>query len=187
MTALSVQTANTLSSRRKYDGKILSLRVDTIQMGDREPVEREIVEHPGSIVVVPVTSRGSVLLVEQWRHPAQRVLLEAPAGTLDPGEDPAETAQRELREETGHRAASIRKIGEFWIAPGWCDEYMHAYLATGLTPDPLPQDVDEDLRVVETPLAEIPGLLQRGRIADSKSIAALLLTLDFHKSIIDAG
>ncbi len=184
---MSVQTANTLNSRREYDGKILSLRVDTIQMGDREPVEREIVEHPGSIVVVPVTSRGAVLLVEQWRHPAQRVLLEAPAGTLDPGEDPTETVQRELREETGHRAARIRQIGEFWIAPGWCDEYMHAYLATGLTPDPLPQDTDEDLRVVETPLAEVPGLLQSGRIADSKSIAALLFTLDFHKSVIDAG
>ena len=185
MNELSVQTANTLNSRREYDGKIVSLRVDTVQMGDREPVEREIVEHPGSIVVVPVTGRDSVLLVEQWRHPAKQVLLEAPAGTLDPGENPAETVQRELREETGYRAASIRKIGEFWIAPGWCDEYMHAYLATGLTPDPLPQDVDEDLHVVETPLDEVPGLLQNGRIADAKSIAALLMALEFHKSDID--
>ena len=169
-----------------YDGKILSLRVDTIQIGDRDSAEREIVEHPGSIVVVPVNSRGDVLLVEQWRHPAKRVLLEAPAGTLDPGEDPAETVQRELREETGHRASNIRKIGEFWIAPGWCDEYMYAYLATGLTHDPLPQDVDEDLHVVETPLEDVPGLLESGRISDAKSIAALLLALQFHKPAIDA-
>ena len=183
---MSVQTANTLSSRRAYDGKILSLRVDTIQIDDREPAEREIVEHPGSIVVVPVTSRGTILLVEQWRHPTERILLEAPAGTLDPGEDPAETAQRELREETGHRAATIRQIGGFWIAPGWCDEYMYAYLATGLTPDPLPQDVDEDLYVVETPLDEVRGLLQSGRIADAKSIAALLLAFEFRESAIDA-
>ena len=130
--------------------------------------------------------RGDVLLVEQWRHPAKRVLLEAPAGTLDPGEDPAETVQRELREETGHRAASISKIGEFWIAPGWCDEYMHAYLATGLTHDPLPQDVDEDLRVVETPLEDVLGLLKSGRISDAKSIAALLLAFEFHKPALDA-
>ena len=183
---MNVQTANTLRSRRVYDGKILSLRVDTIQIGDRESAEREIVEHPGSIVVVPVTGRGAVLLVEQWRHPAKQVLLEAPAGTLDPGEDPDETVQRELREETGHRAANIRKIGEFWIAPGWCDEYMYAYLATGLTHDPLPQDVDEDLHVVETPLDDVPGLLKSGRISDAKSIAALLLALEFHKSAIDA-
>ena len=183
---MNVQTANTLSSRRVYDGKILSLRVDTIQIGDRESAEREIVEHPGSIVVVPVNSRGAVLLVEQWRHPAKQVLLEAPAGTLDPGEDPAETVQRELREETGHRAAKIRKIGEFWIAPGWCDEYMYAYLATGLTHDPLPQDVDEDLQVVETPLEDVPGLLNSGRISDAKSIAALLLAFEFHKPAIEA-
>lgn len=183
---MNVQTANTLSTRRVYDGNILSLRVDTIQIGDRESAEREIVEHPGSIVIVPVTGRGDVLLVEQWRHPAKQVLLEAPAGTLDPGEDPDETAQRELREETGHRAANIHKIGEFWIAPGWCDEYMYAYLATGLTHDPLPQDVDEDLHVVETPLEDVPGLLKSGRISDAKSIAALLLAFQFHKSAIDA-
>ena len=183
---MNVQTANTLSTRRVYDGKILSLRVDTIQIGDRESAEREIVEHPGSIVVVPVSGRGDVLLVEQWRHPAKQVLLEAPAGTLDPGEDPADTAQRELREETGHRAANIHKIGEFWIAPGWCDEYMYAYLATGLTHDPLPQDVDEDLHVVETPLEDVPGLLKSGRISDAKSIAALLLAFQFHKPAIDA-
>lgn len=183
---MNVQTANTLSTRRVYDGKILSLRVDTIQIGDRESAEREIVEHPGSIVIVPVTGRGDVLLVEQWRHPAKQVLLEAPAGTLDPGEDPDETAQRELREETGHRAANIHKIGEFWIAPGWCDEYMYAYLATGLTHDPLPQDVDEDLHVVETPLEDVPGLLKSGRISDAKSIAALLLAFEFHKPALDA-
>ena len=149
-------------------------------MGDRDPVEREIVEHPGSVVVVPVNDRGCAMLVEQWRHPTGQVLLEAPAGTLDPGEDPSETVQRELREETGHRAAKIRKIGGFWVAPGWCDEFMHAYLATQLTPDPLPQDVDEDLKVVEIPLEELPELMRNGRIQDAKSIAALMLALQFH-------
>ncbi len=177
---MSVQAATTIDTRQGYEGKIVSLRVDTIRMGGREPVEREIVEHPGSIVIVPVTGRGSALLVEQWRHPAGKTLLEAPAGTLDPGEDPAETAQRELREETGHRAASIRRIGGFWVAPGWCNEFMHAYLATGLTPDPLPQDVDEDVSVVETPLMELPRLVRDGRIEDAKSIAALMMALQFH-------
>ncbi len=183
---MSVQTAATLHSQRRYEGKILSLRTDTIQMGGREPVEREIVEHPGSIVVVPITNRGGVLLVKQWRHPAGKVLLEVPAGTLDPGEDPEETVQRELREETGHRAARIRKIGGFWVAPGWCNEFMHAYLATELTADPLPQDVDEDLEVIEVPLGKLAGLVRDSRIEDGKSIAALMMVLKFHGPKIGA-
>ena len=176
-----MSSLTTLGTRRIYEGKILSLRIDTIKNGDAPPVEREIVEHPGSVVIVPVTQRGTVLLVRQWRQPTGESLLEAPAGTLDSDdESPEDTAQRELREEIGHRAGRIVQLGAFWVAPGWCDEYMHAYLALDLTKDSLPGDVDEDIVVDEHPLARIPDLIRSGEIRDAKSIAALLMALSLY-------
>ena len=143
-------------------------------MGGNPEVDREIVEHIGSVVLVPLTSKGTVLLVRQWRHPAGTVLLEAPAGTLEHGEMPEVCAQRELQEETGHKARTLTNLPGFWVAPGWCTEYMHAFLATGLSVASLPQDDDEDVHVEETPLARIPDLIRSGDIQDAKSIAALL-------------
>jgi ADP-ribose pyrophosphatase len=177
----------TLASRRQFAGKILSLRVDTIQIADHSPVEREIVEHPGSVVIVPVTDRSTVLMVRQWRHPTNEELLEAPAGHIDPGETPEAAAQRELQEETGHIAARLIKLSEFWIAPGWCTEYMHAYLALGLSASRLDQDVDEDVRVEEVPLAQIPALISSGAIKDAKSIGTLLLASCLWKDRLPAG
>ena len=176
-----MSAVTTLRTRRVYEGKILGLRVDTVQYGDAPSVEREIVEHPGSVVVVPLTDSGTVLLVRQWRQPAGESLLEVPAGTMDPGDgSPEDTAQRELREEIGHRAATLAPLSSFWVAPGWCTEYMHAYVATGLAPDSLPQDVDEDITVDERPLSEVPDLIRSGEIRDAKSIAALLMTLHLY-------
>ena len=149
-------------------------------MADRPSVSREIVEHPGSVVIVPVTEHGTVLLVRQWRHPAQDALLEVPAGTLNDGEEPAATAARELREETGHTADRLVGIGAFWVAPGWCTEYMYAYMATGLRPDPLPQDVDEDVKLEETALERVPELIKSGAIRDAKSIASLMMVLQLY-------
>jgi len=177
----SMLSTRTLASRRPFNGQILQVRVDTIQLGDHAPVEREIVEHPGSIVLVPVTERSTVLLVRQWRHPVREALLEAPAGHIDPGEAPEAAAQRELQEETGFRAARLLKLSEFWIAPGWCTEYMYAYLATGLSPSRLAQDVDEDVQVVETALAEIPELIRTGVLKDNKSISALLIAAHIYR------
>ncbi len=143
-------------------------------MGGNPEVEREIVEHIGSVVLVPLTGRGTVLLVRQWRQPAGKVLLEAPAGTLEPGEKPEACAQRELQEETGHRARKLTPLPGFWVAPGWCTEYMHAFLATGLSAASLPQDDDEDVHVEETVLNQVQDLIRSGEIQDAKSIAALL-------------
>lgn len=177
----------TLASRRQFAGKILSLRVDTIQIADHSPVEREIVEHPGSVVIVPVTDRSTVLMVRQWRHATGEELLEAPAGHIDPGETPEVAAQRELQEETGHIAARLIKLSEFWIAPGWCTEYMHAYLALGLSASRLDQDVDEDVGVEEVPLARIPALISSGAIRDAKSIGTLLMASCLWKDRLPAG
>jgi ADP-ribose pyrophosphatase len=171
---LKIRSATTLSTRRIYEGDRISLRIDRVKMGANYEVEREVAEHRGSVVLVPLTDRGTVLLVRQWRQPAGEVLLEAPAGTLDPDEQPEACAQRELQEETGHRAAKLTRLPGFWVAPGWCTEYMHAFLATGLSPASLPQDEDEDVHVEETPLSRVPGLIKSGAIQDAKSIASLL-------------
>jgi ADP-ribose pyrophosphatase len=152
--------------------------VDRIRIGDRPATEREIVEHRGSVVIVPVTERDTVLLVRQWRHAIGKALLEAPAGTRDvEGESPEDTAMRELREETGHSARKLTPLQGFWVAPGWCNEYMYAYLATGLNLEPLPQDGDEDVHVAETPLGSVLELIRSGEIQDAKSIVSLLCAI----------
>ena len=167
---------------RIYKGEVLGFRIDTLRYGRHVPIKREVVEHPGSVVIIPVTSSGTVLLVSQWRHAAGDFLLEAPAGTIDLADkSPVETAQRELREEIGYRATNLEPLSSFWIAPGWCSEYMYAYVATGLTVDPLEQDMDEEITVAEHRLNEIPVLIKSGEIRDSKSIAALLMASQFHK------
>jgi ADP-ribose pyrophosphatase len=175
---LNASTVRTLSTRRVYSGDRIKLRIDTLRLGDNAPVEREIVEHPGSVVIVPRTDRDTVLLVRQWRQATGRALLEAPAGTMDrAGEPPEACALRELREETGHAAATLTRLTGFWVAPGWCDEFMHAFLATGLTPSKLPQDAGEDVSVEETPIRRIPALVRSGEIQDAKSIASLLCAI----------
>ena len=175
----------TLASRRPFAGRILNLRVDTIQIADHPPVEREIIEHPGSVVIVPITDRSTVLLVRQWRHATEDELLEAPAGHIDPGESPEAAAQRELQEETGHRADRLIKLSEFWIAPGWCTEYMYAYLALGLSASRLDQDIDEDVGVEEVALAQVPALITSGAIRDAKTIGTLLLATCLWKDKVD--
>ena len=177
----------TVATRRVYEGEYISLRLDTLQLGNAPAAERAIVEHPGAVVIVPVTAAGSVLLVRQWRQPAGEVLLEAPAGTLEPGESPQETARRELQEETGYAAERLESIGQFYTAPGFCTELMHAYLATGLTPSSLPQDPDEDVRVEEAPLARVTGLIESGQIRDAKTIASLLTVLALHSAKLPGG
>lgn len=165
-------TANTLESRLIYDGRRISLREDRFQLGEKPAVSKEIIDHPGSVVILPVTSRESILFIRQWRQPAQKILLELPSGTREPGEDHAVTARRELREETGHSGENFRYIGASWVAPGYSSEYTHTYIATGMKPDPLPQDDGEDIHVVEVAVADVPGLVRSGELEDQMSIAA---------------
>ena len=167
-----------VGSRLVYEGKIIKLRVDTVSV-DRPggPVEatREVVEHAAAVVIVPVTSEGDVLLVRQHRWSTGETLLEAPAGGVEDGESAETTAHRELREETGHGAERLFRLGGYWMAPGWATEYMHAFLATGLRPDPLPPDPDEAIEVVRVPWERLPGLVRGGQVRDAKSVAALLM------------
>ena len=136
---------------------------------------REIVEHAPVVAIVPLDENGEIILVRQYRLAAEEALLELPAGLVDPGEDLEAAAQRELQEETGYRAASLRRLGGFFVSPGFCTEFIHIYLAAGLTESPLDGDEDEDIRIERMPLAEAVRLVETGDIKDAKSVAGLLL------------
>ena len=164
----------TLSSERPFQGKLLSVRVDRVRLENGREATREIVEHAPAIAAVPLLPDGRVILVRQWRHPAQEVLLEIPAGVMDPGETPEQTVNWELAEEIGYRAGTVRKLFSVYLAPGYSEEIIHIFLAEDLTPEQLPADEDEDLETVIVPLAEAVTMCREGQIKDAKSVAGLL-------------
>ncbi len=184
---MNVKPEPTIESKSIYKGRILSLRVDTVKLANGAQAKREIVEHNASVVIVALDGLGKTVLVRQFRKPTGDFLLEATAGTLEDGEDPDVCAARELEEETGFVADSIKRIGSFWIAPGFCTEYMYAYLATGLRRGNVNPDEDEDIEVVKVPLAQVPEMIRSGEIKDGKSIAALLMVLSLHKEQMPAS
>jgi ADP-ribose pyrophosphatase len=165
----------TIDSKVVFEGRILTLRVDTVRLPNGRETTREIAEHSDSVCIVPIDDDGNVVLVRQFRKPVDMDLLEVPAGGIEEGEVSDEAVQRELQEEIGYTAGNLRHLSSFWLAPGWCTEYMHAYLATDLTPSSLVADDDEFITVVRVPLAESLRLVQEGQIRDAKSISALLM------------
>jgi ADP-ribose pyrophosphatase len=167
----------TLSSRRLYEGVVVKLRVDRVRTPTGHEAVREVVEHSGAVTVVAVDREDRLLLVRQYRHAAGRFLLELPAGTLDRDEEPAACATRELEEETGFRAGRLQRLGGFFVSPGYCTEYIHAYLATDLEPGSAGGDEDEDIQVLALPLAEVLRLAEAGELEDAKSLASILLYL----------
>lgn len=168
----------TLSSRRIYEGIIVKLRADRVRLPAGRETLREVVEHSGAVTVVAVDGQGRVLLVRQHRHAAGRSLLELPAGTLDRDEEePEACAARELEEETGFRAGRIERLGGFFVAPGYCTEYIHAYLATDLQPGQAGGDEDEDIEALALPPDEVLRLVDAGELEDAKSLASLFLYL----------
>ena len=164
-----------LSSEQKFEGRILRLRVDTVLLQNGERSTREVVDHANAVVIVPVDSDDNVLLVRQYRYPVEETLLEAPAGIIEDSEEPDNAAQRELQEETGYAAKSMRLLGGFWSSPGFCTEYMYAYLARDLVASQLSPDDDEFIELVRRPISRIPQLIRLGEIQDAKTIAALLM------------
>lgn len=162
-------------SRRVHRGRVFDLFVRDVRLPDGARTTLDVVEHPGAAVLVPILDDGRIVLVYQLRVAAGGMLYELPAGTLEKGEPPAATARRELREETGYRARRLRKIAEFFSAPGFCTERMHVYVATGLAPDPAEGDEDERIRVRPVAARLALRMARDGRIRDAKSIAGLLL------------
>jgi ADP-ribose pyrophosphatase len=164
-----------LKSEIIYPGRAFTIRRDHLRMPDGHETKFDIVEHGGSVIILPVDGNGNLLFVRQYRHAAGLDLLELPAGTLDAGEAPEACASREVREETGMAAARMERLGGFYLAPGYSTEYMHVYLATDLHPDPLEADADEFLSLERIPLREALAMAARGGIPDAKSLAAFCL------------
>lgn len=158
------------SARRVYEGSLLGLTVE--RWGENE---REIVEHPGAVAVVAVDAEGYLALVRQLREPARKRLLELPAGTAEPGEEPLATAQRELQEECGLSGGEWRELASFWTTPGFCREQMHLFAAEGVVKGEASPAPDEDLELVRWPVAEVGERL--AEIEDAKTLAGLLLYL----------
>ena len=165
----------TIESKRIYEGHIINVRVDTVRMSSGREATREIVEHSHAVCIVPVDEDGNVLLVRQYRKPAEEALLEVPAGGVEDGEVSEEAVLRELQEEIGYTADNLQHLSSFWVAPGWATEYMHAYLATGLRPSKLEGDEDENIEVVRIPFNEALAMFKTGEINDGKTIASMLL------------
>lgn len=156
-----------------YIGRIITLNVDTVTLPNGLTVDLEVVRHPGAAAVVPLKDNGTVILIQQFRHAAGGFIYEIPAGKLSPGEDPRVCAARELEEEVGYRAGKLDLLSSIFTAPGFTDEVIHIYRATGLTIGRQQLDRDEVLEVIEMPLSEAIGMIETGAIRDAKSIVGL--------------
>ena len=168
-------------SRTVYRGRVIDLTVDRITTASGTEAVREVVVHPGGAAVVPVFSNGDVLLVEQFRYPMRQSLLELPAGKVDPGESPEETAARELEEEVGFRAGRLEKLAAFYTTPGFCNELLHLFLARDLEPGGRAGDEDEELTVHRYSPRQLEILIRSGRIVDAKTLIGLHLLLAIEK------
>lgn len=169
-----------------FQGRTFKLRRDTVQLPNGKETTLDIVDHVGSVVMVPVDAEGNIVFVRQYRQPTGVELLELPAGTRDGDEPPDVCAAREMREETGLAAGHLENLGAFYLAPGYSTEYMYAFLATDLIPNPLPADADEFLKVERMTVHEAMMLAEQGRLLDCKSLAALLLARSrLHKYLMD--
>lgn len=165
----------TLTSKTVFRARVFDIREDEVLYPDGRQATFHILVHNGAVAMVPVDDDGRILFVRQYRQTAGKQILELPAGTLEPGEDPQSCAQRELREEVGRGAGEMRKLGEFFLAPGYSTERMHLFLATGLFEERLAGDADEFLHVEAHDLAEALDLVASGQIEDAKTITGLLL------------
>lgn len=164
-----------IKSEILFKGRVFSIRRDHVRTpGDRQ-TQLDIIEHGGSVLIVPVDGDGNLLFVRQYRHATGKDLLELPAGTLDEGEQPEVCAAREIREETGFAAGSLQRIGQFFLAPGYSTEFMVVFIARDLTHDPLDADPDEFLSLAKIPIPQALQMARQGEVPDAKSLAALFL------------
>ena len=167
-------TEKTLSSKTIFDGKILHVRLDTVELPDGQEAFREIVDHPGGVCVLALDGEGRALLVKQFRYPYKELVRELPAGKLEYGENPEKAAVRELREETGATPGRFQSLGELYPSPGSCGEIIRMYLAQELAFGDTDLDEDEFLMLERIPFGELVEQVLSGEIKDAKTIAAVL-------------
>jgi ADP-ribose pyrophosphatase len=169
--------ARVLSTRRVYEGKVLSLDVDEVEEPGGVRATREVVRHRGSVAVLPVHDDGRLVLVRQYRYAVDAAVWELPAGRLDPGETAEQGARRELEEEVGLRPARLEPLSVFYTTPGFCDETMHLFRATGLASVAARPEADERIEAALFTLPEAREMIRRGEIREGKTLVALLLEL----------
>ena len=179
--ALGSEPPQLLKQRLSYKGRKFNFEVNRLRLPNKSEGEWECIRHPGGALAVPITPDGKLVLTRQYRFTVQGRLLEFPAGTLEIGEDPAGTIEREIQEEVGYRAGALKKLGEFFLAPGYSDEIIYAFLATDLEllENPPQQDDDEDLETVLMTPEEVEQAIHSGDLTDAKSICSFMLAKPF--------
>lgn len=178
---LGYEPPQLLKRRLFYQGRKFSFDVNRLRLPNGAEGDWECIRHPGGALAVPVTPEGKLVLLRQYRFATQGRLLEFPAGTLEAGEAPAKTIEREIEEETGYRAHKWQKLGEFFLAPGYSDEIIYAFLAQDLErlETPPAQDDDEDIEIVLMTPQELEQAISAGEPVDAKSISSFFLARPF--------
>lgn len=163
----------TIRTETIYEGKVVKLQLDEVRLPNGKTSMREIVKHPGAVAILPLTDNGRMIVVEQYRKPLERSIIEIPAGKLDTGEEPINCAIRELREETGFTAKQINHLCSFYTSPGFANELLHLFIGEGLTAGEAQPDEDEILEYREMTLEEAYQAIETGEIRDAKTIMAV--------------
>ncbi|HSU79181.1 MAG TPA: NUDIX hydrolase [Candidatus Angelobacter sp.] len=166
-------TEKTIESRVLFEGRIIDVYLDTVELPNGKQSTREIVKHPGAVAIIPMTENGELLLVRQFRKALEKEIYEIPAGKLEKGEDPKTCALRELEEETGYKTDSIEKVASFYTSPGFADELIHIYYTQSLKKGTEKLDEDEFLELVSVSLNEAKDMVTDGRIHDAKTVYAV--------------
>ncbi len=164
----------TVKSEEIYKGKIIDVRLDTVELPGKKYSTREIVEHPGAVGVIPITPDNQIVLVKQFRKAVEEFLLEIPAGLIEHKEEPSQCAVRELKEETGYTANNLEKLFEYYSSPGFSNEKIHIYLAEDITEGVARPDEGEHIRIIKMPVNEALEKVRTNEIKDSKTIMAIL-------------
>jgi ADP-ribose pyrophosphatase len=176
------RSASVISSTVVYQGPVFGIRRDKVREPGGLRTTREVITHPGSVVVLPVLPDGRIVLIRQYRHAARQFLWELVAGRIDAGEVPRQAAKRELIEETGYRARSFRIFLDVFPSPGFLEERMYILLAEGVTPGKAKPEEDEKIVSRAYSVTELKQMIRKGRLRDSKSIAGILFYLHFLRS-----
>ncbi|MGR3764910.1 NUDIX domain-containing protein [Rossellomorea sp. NS-SX7] len=165
----------TLNSETIYQGKIIDLQVDEVQLPNGKTSKRELIKHPGAVAVIALTPEGKIVMVEQYRKALEKSIVEIPAGKLEPGEEPIITAARELEEETGYGCETLEHLISFYTSPGFADELVHLYIAKDITRIEEARELDEDefVDLIEVTMEEALGLIKEKRIYDAKTAYAV--------------
>jgi ADP-ribose pyrophosphatase len=165
----------TLSTEKIFNGKVISLQVDEVELPNGKKAMRELIKHPGAVAIIAITDENKLVLVEQYRKALGRTIVEIPAGKLEKGEEPLECAKRELEEETGYECQTLELVTSFYTSPGFADEIVHVYIAKGLTKkeDAAGLDEDEFVNLLEWSLEEAEDAIEAKQIYDAKTVFAV--------------